>query len=386
MHLQKRHKSIKMSKHSILFVDDELCILDALRRALRSKREHWDMHFVVSVAEALAEIQKANFDAVVTDITMPGQNGLDLLAQLQESNATKEIPVIILTGLDETDLKRRALEMGAFDLLNKPVVAEDLIARLQSVLLLKAHQDELKEYQKTLEQAVRDRTLELEQSRLEIVWRLAKAGEYRDELTGNHVVRVGNYSRTLADQIGMPNEFVDMIFLASPLHDIGKIGVPDRILHKNGPLTPDERWQMQKHCAMGSEILQERVASLPIKRGINGGDLDELHRVGQNPLLEHAAVIAMTHHEKWDGSGYPNNLRGEEIPIEARIVAIADVYDALSHARPYKPAFSEEKVLAIMKEEAIRHFDPEVFAAFLCIQNEFREIRVQLSDSKRAAA
>ncbi len=367
-------------KHTILFVDDEVSVLEALRRALRSQRDVWDITYAQSVDEALEKVLTKDFDAIVTDVTMPKRDGLDLLTALQDAETTCDIPVIILTGLADIDLKRRALELGAVDLLNKPIIAEDLIARIRSVLRLKSYQDELKDHNETLERRVRERTLELDRSRLEIIWRLAKAGEYRDEQTGNHVMRVGNYSRALAEQLGMSSEFVEMIFLTSPLHDIGKIGISDTTLLKNGPLNPEEWSIMRQHCEIGYKILQHDPAGLPASLQWHGDDFETAQSSIENPFLKQAAVIALTHHEQWCGRGYPHGLEGEQIPLEARIVAIADVYDALSHARPYKPAYAEDQVLSIMLEEAPWHFDPEVFAAFQCITDEFRDIRLELRD------
>jgi putative two-component system response regulator len=369
---------------SILFVDDEPSVLDALRRALHRHRRDWELHFAQSADEALALVHSTRVDVVVTDVTMPGRDGLSLLSALRAECPT-EIPVIILTGLDDIDLKRRALELGAIDLLNKPIVPEDLVARLHSVLRLKEYQDQLRDSNELLERKVRQRTSELERSRIEIIWRLAKAGEYRDEQTGNHVVRVGACSRALADQLGMSRDFVDTIFLTSPLHDIGKIGVSDTILHKNGPLSGTERRLMQRHCEIGYELLQHEPAGLADLLKLCSASRPHKH-AAPNPLLQQAATIALTHHEQWGGGGYPRALRGEQIPLEGRLVAVADVYDALSHARPYKRAFTEEEVFAVMKEEAPWHFDPEAFAAFEKIRSAFGTIRHDLADSHHAAA
>lgn len=373
-------------RQRILFVDDEISIQDALRRSLRARRDVWDVHFAQSVDEALEKTQAMDFDAIVTDVTMPKRDGFDLLRTLQSTDSTSDIPVIILTGLGDIALKRRALELGAVDLLNKPIVAEDLIARLGSVLRLKSYQDELAAHNEILSLKVRERTRELEQSRVEIIWRLAKAGEYRDEQTGNHVVRVGRYCRALAEQLGLSREFTETIFLTSPLHDIGKIGISDTVLLKEGPLTPAEWTTMQRHCEIGHEILQKDPIGLTESLREPGDQSATIEPPVANPFLKQAATIALTHHEKWGGGGYPNGLQGEQIPLEARIVAIADVYDALSNARPYKPAFSEEKVRSIMSEEAVAHFDPEVYEAFEEIPDVFRTIKHELKDRSSVAA
>jgi putative two-component system response regulator len=242
-------------KKRILFVDDEPNFLNGLRRMLRDKREEWDMTFVHSVDEALRALAEESYDAIVSDVNMPLKTGFDLLAALAANPATQTIPTIILTGNAESDLKRRALDMGATDLLNKPVLVEDLRARIQSALRLKIYQDALKAQNEVLEQRVRERTRELEISRLDIIWRLAKAGEYRDEDTGDHVLRVACCSRILAENLDLPRETVERIFLASPLHDIGKIGIPDGILLKRGSLSERERTLMETHCKIGANVL-----------------------------------------------------------------------------------------------------------------------------------
>jgi response regulator RpfG family c-di-GMP phosphodiesterase len=366
-------------KQNILFVDDEPNFLDGLRRQLREQRHMWDLNFAYSVAEAWDKLREQRFDAVVSDITMPGKTGFDLLENIRSADHTRDVPVIMLTGLNERSLKRRALDLGASDLLNKPVDPEDLVARLRSVLRLKSYQDELKVQNNILEQKVQERTKELADSRLDIIWRLAKAAEFRDEEMGNHVVRVGCYCRVLAESLGMDRNFVEMLFLSSPLHDIGKIGIPDSILLKQDRLTPSEWGLMKQHCVIGAEILRQDAKVMRAfvtweKRNLEGKPHTE------NPLLKMASEIALTHHEWWDGKGYPQELSGEEIPLASRIVSIADVYDALGSARPYKPAYHESETLSIMKEEVGRHFDPEVYAAFERCIEQFRAIRTQLAD------
>jgi len=369
-----------MKKH-ILFVDDEPNVLKGIERMLHSQRDEWVLNSAQSVDAALDLTAKAAFDAVVSDISMPGKDGFELLRILHESDTTKDIPVIILTGNKEHSLKRRALEMGATDLLNKPVTREDLLARLRSVLRLKSYQDDLKAHNNLLEQKVRERTAELEESRLDIILRLGKAAEYRDEETGNHILRVGCYCRVLAEELGMTPDFIEMIFLTSPLHDIGKIGIPDNILLKPGKLTLDERSIMQEHCAIGAQLLSEEINSLHLFLVEREAVPREKRPAGKdNPLLQMASTIALTHHEKWDGSGYPNGLAGQAIPLVARIVAVADIYDALRSMRPYKPSCSEEETRKIMKDECRKHFDPLVFAAFEKTTKDFTLINDHYSD------
>jgi len=364
----------------LLFVDDESDFLDAIRRMLYRQRQGWEIIFATSVDEALEEASRIAFDVIVSDVKMPGKDGFELLRSLHESDETKRVPVIMLTGAGDGQHKRHALELGATDLLNKPVKKEDLIARIRSVLRLKSYQDELRTYNDMLERKVAERTSALELSHRDIVWRLAKAGEYRDEMTGNHIARVGCYSRVLSEGMGMPRGFIETIFLTSPLHDIGKIGIPDEILLKPAKLTREERKTMEQHCAIGADILLQEPKGMRPFLAWQGHESDLTEVGADNTVLKMAASIAMTHHERWDGVGYPRGLSGNDIPLESRIVALSDVYDALCCARPYKPAYPEDKVLAIITEEAGGHFDPQVFACFENVIEDFRHIRGQFAD------
>ncbi len=367
-------------KKQILFVDDEPNFLDGLRRMLRSHRDDWEMVFVESVEAALAATKMMTFDAIVSDVQMPAKTGFDLLHLLRQEEATANIPIIILTGNAETDLKRRALEHGATDLLNKPVNFEDLTARLLSVLRLKSYQDDLRSQNEFLEERVKERTAELAILHRDIFWRLAKAGEYRDEETGNHVIRVAGYCATLAKALGLAPEYIETISLTSPLHDLGKIGVPDAILLKPGKLTPEEWRLMRKHCEMGRDILLARPKGMIGFLGHPKSAAEETAIITSDPIRQMAAEITMSHHEKWDGSGYPHGLKGEKIPLSGRLVAIADVYDALRSGRPYKDPFSLEKALEIMRAGTGSHFDQAVFAAFEEVHGEFEQIRGNYSD------
>ncbi|MFN3532373.1 MAG: HD domain-containing phosphohydrolase [Candidatus Brocadia sp.] len=367
-------------KKRILFVDDEQNFLDGMRRMLRAQAEVWDMSFIANPYAAFDQLCKTGYDAVVSDIKMPCMDGFELLEKIRSTEWIKDIPVLILTGLNENHLKQRALDLGATDLLNKPVNREDLIARLKSMLRLKSYQDEIIAQNALLELKVRERTLDLEESRLDIIWRLAKMAEFRDYDTGNHIVRVGYYCRVIAEALGLEQEFIKNLFVTSPLHNIGKIGIPDNILLKSGKLSPEEFEVMKKHCAIGAEILRHDCKckdAFLLERSLH---IHTTTRNSNNPLLEMASTIAMSHHERWDGTGYPSGLAGDKIPMESRIVALSDVYDALCSVRPYKPAFTEGESLAIIRDEAGRHFDPVVYAAFEKSIDKLRSIRIRFSD------
>ncbi len=373
---------MELVKKKLLFVDDDPNILDVLERLIYPHAAEWEAHFCLSADEAVLVAEQIDLDVIVSDARMPEKDGFWLLKTLQSSDRTRNVPVIILTGDCEPSLKRQALELGATDLLNKPICREDLLGRLHSALRIKAYQDELAAHIRSLEQNVRERTRALETSHREIVWRLAKACEYRDDQTGHHVVRVAFYSRAIAVGLGMEPEFIERIFLTSPLHDIGKIAIPDRILLKPGTLTPEEWKLMQCHCITGASVLLEQPKALNVFQWWERGQRQTTETVDENPFLKMASRIALSHHEKWNGAGYPNGLSGETIPLESRIVALADVFDALVSERPYKPAFSSEKSRAIIAEEAGRHFDPRVCQAFDGQMDDIESIRLRFREDR----
>lgn len=363
----------------ILFVDDEPNFLSGIKRMLRPHRNEWDLHFANSVDEAIGMIKENVYDTIVSDVNMPVKTGLDLLRELRELGTFARTPVIILTGNAEADLKRHALDLGATDLLNKPVTYEDLEARLQSTLRLKSYRDELENQNQILEQRVRERTADLERARRDIVWRLAKAGEYRDEETGDHVIRVALCSKVLAEALELAEEEIQLIFLTSPLHDVGKIGIPDNILLKPGKLTPEEREVMESHCTIGAAILDEAPKGMDRFLELPGVSEDDVSNMDRDSIRDMAVKIALTHHEKWDGSGYPNQRAAEDIPVCGQIVAIADVYDALRSERPYKRAFSYAKTMELMGQGVGKHFSPRAFEAFEKVSEQFETIRNEFS-------
>jgi len=369
-------------KKQILIVDDDQRMLDALRRTLHHQSDDWAMTYVRNPEEAWETLLQTAYDAVVTDVRMPGLTGIELLERIRQTDKTKDVPVVILTGLNDSDLKERALLCGAVDLLNKPVDAGQLIARLRSVLQTKTYEDELRATNELLTEKVQRQSIDLAQSRMSVVCRLGMAAEFRDEDTGNHVIRVGCYSRAVAAAMGMPRSFLEMLLLAAPLHDIGKIGIPDNVLLKPGPLSDEEWVIMQRHCEIGESILREQSKAMVPLFDWYAVELPSMKDTLENrdPVLEMAATIALSHHEKWDGGGYPRGLAGETIPLESRIVAVADVFDALTSNRPYRPARPEEEALSIMDSTVGTHFDPRVHAAFTRSLSEIRAIRDRFAD------
>ncbi len=372
-------ESAQTSKRKILFVDDEPNFLNGIRRMLRGQRDTWSMEFVNSVDEALQRAWETDFDTIVSDVNMPGKNGLDLLRALRGHERTQATPIIILTGNAETDLKRQALDLGATDLLNKPVGHEDLVARLRSVLRLKEYQDELRDQNILLEKRVRERTADLEHARRDIIWRLAKAGEFRDEETGNHVIRVACCCRILGTAMALPDDEIEKIFLTSPLHDVGKIGIPDRVLLKPGALDESERLIMEQHCVIGQSIVLAQPKGVAAFLDSSDEEDTLVFAPEADALREKAASIIMTHHEKWDGSGYPGGLKGDDIPIAGQICAVADVYDALRSERPYKESYGVEETMERMRAECGTHFSPDILEVFETIADNFEEIRTRFS-------
>lgn len=282
----------------------------------------------------------------------------------------------MLTESADRDIKQVCLELGVSDFLSKPIDPMDLVPRVRNLLLNKHYSDQQASHAEWLEEQVRKRTAELAASREEVVHCLARAGEFRDDDTGHHVVRVGKYVGIIAQGLGFSQSRIEILELAAQLHDIGKIGIPDAILHKPGRLDPEQYAVMKTHCAIAKEIIQPhppQEATTLRNHARLGASM--LH-VPSSPLLMLAARIAQTHHEWWNGEGYPLGLKGEDIPIEGRMTAVADVYDALSTKRSYKEPFSREKCFQILEEGRGTHFDPRVLDAFFDRSEEI--VRVQL--------
>lgn len=310
--------------------------------------------------KALSLVTQHMPDVILLDIQMPKKNGFEVLAEVKQNATTRGIQVVMVTGSEENEARAKALELGADDFLIKPVDRVLLKARIQSSVKLKAYYDHLKTYQQHLEAEVDEKTRQLreafdqlKESSLETIFRLARAAEYKDEDTGDHILRMSHSSEALAEGLGLDKKHRDMILYASPMHDVGKIGIPDRILLKPGRLDPEEWEIMKNHTIFGARILE--------------GSSSE--------IVQLAEVIALTHHEKWDGSGYPQGLNGREIPLEGRIVAVADVFDALLSVRPYKKAFPLDQALDILKQGRGAHFDPDVLDVFFTRLDRILEIQ-----------
>jgi putative two-component system response regulator len=378
--LKQNQKEVRNSK--IMIIDDEELVIRVVRRFLATDG-YENFVTLTDPREAIEVIHREKPDVVLLDIMMPNVTGLDLLRIRRKTDVFQHIPFIILSANSENQIKRDALKYGATDFLSKPVDPSDLVLRVQNALIVKRHHDHLANYAAELEMQVRERTAQIEKSREQIIHCLARAAEYRDNETGEHVIRVGKYTAVIANQLGFGEEYCREIELAAQLHDVGKIGIPDSVLLNPGKLNNEEFDLMKTHCALGMEIM-EPLANEEGDRIRRHADMGGFIMDGvDSPMLELAATIARTHHEKWDGTGYPFKLKGEAIPIEGRITCVADVYDALCSERPYKPKFPIKKCLEIMLSERGIRFDPIVLDAFFERINDIERIRRQYDDAKQ---
>lgn len=369
----------EIKSKSVMIVDDEETNVMMVRQyLLRSGYQN----FVTTTdsRKALDMINQEMPDLLLLDIKMPHVNGLEILKVVSLDAKLKNIPTIILTAASNPQVKKTALEMGANDFLTKPVDPNELVPRVRNALLLKSHFDKLALQKDELEQLVARRTDELYQSRQQIILSLARAAEHRDNETGNHVLRVGYYAAAIARHLKWEDSEVEMIQQAAQLHDVGKIGVPDSILFKPGKLDDSEYELMRRHCTVGRNIISPFESNDAQQLRAHARVGESILHVRNSPLMMMAARIAQTHHEHWDGNGYPLGLAGEDIPIEGRITAVADVFDALSSKRPYKDPFPRQKCFEIMAEMRGTQFDPKVLDAFFECAQQIIEIQLAFVD------
>ena len=342
----------------IAVVDDDPVVLAVLTRVLQRLGTVRCVAFP-SPAPLLDWLCDHEPDLIITDQDMGEMSGTELIGVVRSMPRLSDVPVLMVTSHDSRTVRHAALAAGASDFLSKPIDPTEVLLRTRNMLTVSASRHVLARRADELQREVERATTLLANREREIILRLSRAAEQRDEETGLHVRRLAEYARILASSLGLPREDVQRIWLAAPMHDVGKIGIPDVVLRKPGPYTPAERRIMEQHVTVGHAMLA-------------GSGI---------PLLDAAAVIALRHHERWDGSGYPDGLVGAAIPRDARIVAVADVFDALTSARPYKSAWTIGDAVEHLIEQAGAHFDPEVVAAFLSALPALTEAAHRLAES-----
>lgn len=342
----------------VLIVDDNSTNLTLFRHLLKKVEGVKESICFEEPVQALVWASENEPDLVLLDYMMPVMDGLEFLAKFRAMNGYKDIPIIVVTADTENEVRQKALELGAHDFLNKPIDKMELLARVKNLLMLRETQLALSDRAAWLASEVKKAISDLRAREKEMVLRLSRAAEHRDPETGQHLLRMANYSKLIARELGLSESEQELILEAAPMHDIGKVATPDAILLKQGKLTDEEFVIMKQHAMTGYSILS-----------------------GSDSLLIHAAAtMALSHHEKFDGSGYPNGLKGEEIPLHGRIVAVADVFDALTSARPYKKAWSIDAAAKFLQDHSPSHFDPKCVDAFFCAWNEMLEIQARYKD------
>jgi two-component system, response regulator RpfG len=357
-------RSATSYRSTVLVIDDQSTgrvILEEIIRGVDSNIQ------VQTFADPLAAIEWAKthpVDLVLTDYKMPQLDGVETIRRIRGIYSCMDVPIVVVTVLEDREVRYKALEAGATDFLTKPVDQYECRARCRNLLTMRRQQIVIKDRARLLEQQVSDAVRDIRLREVETIFRLGKAGEFRDEETGNHIIRMAKFSRLIAEELKLTDDEADMIELASPMHDIGKIGIPDHILLKPGELAADETINMQRHPRIGYDILKDSPSK----------------------YLRMGAVIALGHHEKFDGSGYPSQLVGEDIPLAARIVAVADVFDALTSIRPYKPAWRVNEALGYLTQQRGKHFDPRCIDAFMRQLDKILAVRDKFQDVTRTQA
>jgi len=351
----KINTELKAAK--ILIVDDESANVRLLEKLLQSKG-YSNIICSQDPVQALPLYQQHNSDLILLDLDMPVLDGYGVMDQLNQLPQNNLPAILVLTAQHAQSYRQRALDNGARDYVTKPFDANELLSRVRNMLEVQIAHKYMRNQNEILEQKVQQRTQAIQETRLQVVRHLGRAAEYRDNETGLHIIRMSKMAALLGKAAGMSDYQCDILLNASPMHDIGKIGIPDKILLKPGKHDADEWEIMQTHAQIGADILS--------------GD--------NSDLMIMAHEIALTHHEKWNGNGYPNKLKGKSIPLVGRVTAIADVFDALTSERPYKKAWSVEKSLALITEESGQHFDPELVVLFIKILPEIILIKEKYAE------
>lgn len=342
----------------ICVIDDNDINLSLLRQIAGAVDGSAEIETFLSPQEAVARCREAPPDLVIVDFLMPGMNGHEVVTALRTGIAGADVPIVMVTASEERSVRQRALDLGVTDFIVKPIEPAEVKARLANLLALRRSHLKLMDRAQDLDQEVRRATRIIAERDEELIIRLSRAAEFRDPETGAHISRMAHFSRLIALELGLPEEWCDRILRAAPMHDVGKLGIPDGILLKAGPLDPAETEIMRRHARIGFSIL--------------GGSGSAVIRLG--------AEIALSHHEKFDGSGYPSGLQGEAIPLSGRIVAVVDVFDALTSARPYKAAWSLDRARRYLEDSRGSHFDPACVDAFLRVWPQVLAVRDRFAD------
>ncbi|MCC8998975.1 MAG: two-component system response regulator [Candidatus Contendobacter sp.] len=365
----------ELSECALLVVDDTEINIDILIETLSSITS--DIAVAMNGPSALEIVQESPPDLILLDIMMPGMDGYEVCRRLKADPALRDIPVMFITAMSEIENKTHGFELGAVDYITKPFEVVEVRARVKTHLALQQARQALARQNEILEIKVRERTRQLTLTQEVTIESMAALAEYRDPETGGHIQRTKNYVRTLATRLQCDPRFkdilsvdvIDLLYLSAPLHDIGKVGIPDHILLKPGKLTDEEFEEMKRHTIYGRNALKSAA-----------------NKLGGQSFLRFAMEIAYSHQEKWDGSGYPEGLKGEEIPVSGRLMALADVYDALISKRVYKPPFTHQRAVEIILQGKGRHFDPGMVDAFMEIQEDFRQIALRFADFEEESA
>ena len=334
---------MKDSIPTVVVIDDEFTSRAILEKIVHGIQKNIIVKTFADPVAAMAWVGANPPDLILVDYVMKGMTGLEVVQHVRQISSLESIPIVVVTSIEERNIRYQALESGATDFITKPIDPYECSVRCRNMLSLRMQQRIILNRSLFLEKAIAEATEQIRQRELETLLKLAKAGEHRDKETGNHIVRMAKYSRLIAEALDMAREKCDLIEVAAPMHDIGKVGIPDHVLLKPGKLSAEELDIMKTHARIGYQILQHSPSN----------------------YLSMGAEIALGHHERYDGSGYPNGLKGKAIPQESRIVAVADVYDALTSPRPYKKAWSSEEGLAYLTANKGTHFDPDCVDAFI---------------------
>jgi two-component system, response regulator RpfG len=349
-----------MSRSRILIVDDQSTSRLILSRIVASIEPSAEILVYANGEDALLDAPEHPPDLVLTDYRMSGMDGIALMCALRNIPDCRDVPIVIITAVEDSEVRYRALEMGATDFLRKPIDPIECRVRCRNLLKIREQQHLVVDRAHLLETKIEAATRDIQAREQDALWTLARAAEYRDEETGNHIIRMAKYSRLIAEDLGLSQDECDGIEMSAPMHDIGKIGIPDAILLKRGPLTPAEQAIMHQHTVIGHNILKDSVSK----------------------YLRLGAAIALGHHERYDGGGYPNRLKGEDIPLVARIVAVADVFDALTSVRPYKEAWPVDRAIDYLRGALGSQLDPRCCESFLRQIDSILFVYQQFRDDK----